>query len=89
MAARNVNFYLVKIVRISGWFLFAVVLVYITSGYAMCGEFGFGRLLDAEQALELHKRLDVPFVTLFLVHSLPSIYLTLRRSRWIRRKARA
>jgi cytochrome b subunit of formate dehydrogenase len=89
MARRSVNFYLVKVVRVSGWFLFLLMVVYIVSGYAMCGEFGLQRLVGAQQALALHKALDVPLVALFLTHSLPSIYLALRRWTWRRRKRAA
>ena len=89
MTARSVNYYLVKIIRLTGWLLFFLVLVYIVSGYAMCGEFGFDRLIEPQQALTFHKALDVPLVVLFLMHSVPSIHLALRRWGWTRRKKRA
>ena len=66
MARRNVNFYLLKLVRISGWVLFLLMLVYIATGYALCGEFGFARLIDPQTALRVHKELDVPLVVVFL-----------------------
>jgi succinate dehydrogenase/fumarate reductase cytochrome b subunit len=86
MAAKRLSFYLVKIVRLSGWILFLLVLLYIITGYAMCGEFGFGYLIDSERALTLHKLFDVPLVFVVLIHSLTGIYLALRRWRWIGRK---
>jgi len=82
MNARSTHLLLIKIVRLSGWFLLVVTLLYIMSGYALCGRFGFGRLIGPSSALRLHKTLNVPFVALFLLHSLPSIYLAVKR--WTR-----
>ena len=86
MAARRASFYLLKAVRISGWLLFFLVPAYIISGYALCGKFGLGGLIGGEQALALHKALDVPLIVLFLAHSLPAMVLAFRRWGWIGRK---
>ena len=83
MAGRSVTFYLVKLVRASGWLLFLLMLAYIVSGYALCGEFGFGRLIGPQLSLAIHKTLHVPLVGLLLAHSLPSVYLAFRRWGWI------
>ena len=40
MSARSWNYYLVKTARVSGWLLFLLVLLYIVTGFALCGEFG-------------------------------------------------
>ena len=88
MAARTVNYYLIKVVRISAWFLFVLMVVYIMTGYALCGKFGVDRWLDAQQALDLHKFLDEVLVALFLIHSIPAMYLAIRRWTWSRRKKR-
>lgn len=89
MATRNISFYLVKMVRISGWFLLVLALTYIASGYALCGEYGFDKLLSPRLAQWLHENLDVPFVVFLLMHSLAAIYLALRRWTWARRRKRA
>ena len=89
MARRNVSFYLLKLVRISGWVLFLLMLVYIATGYALCGEFGFARLIDPQTALRVHNELDIPLVVVFLGHCLPSMYLAFRRWGWVGRKKQA
>jgi len=89
MPRRNINFYLLKLSRISGWVLFVLMVVYIATGYSLCGEFGFARIIDPQIALVLHDNLDIPLVAVFLCHSLPSMYLALRRWGWIGRRRRA
>ena len=89
MAARSVNYYLIKLVRLSGWFLFILMILYIITGYALCGEMGVERLIEPEQALKVHQLFDVPLVVLFLAHSLTSIYFAMRRWGWIRTRRRA
>jgi len=87
MAKKSLNFYLVKTVRFSGWVLFFVVMLYLTTGYAQCGKLGFGKLMSAQTAKVIHKSFDLPLVVLFLVHSLIGIYQALRRWGWIRKRA--
>lgn len=89
MATRNMSFYLVKMVRISGWFLMVLALAYMASGYALCGKYGFDKLLSPRLAQRLHENLDVPFAVFLLMHSLPAIYLALRRWTWARRRKQA
>ena len=89
MAKRNVNYYLTKLVRITGWFLFAVLPTTMISGYIMCGEFGFDRLAEAESALAVHKALDIPLLVILLLHALPATYFAFRRWGWIPRRATA
>ena len=89
MAAKGLSFYLVKIVRISGWLLLLLMVAYLATGYALCGKYAFGRLIEAQQALTFHKMLDWPLIVLLLAHCLPSIYLAVRRSGWIRKTPRA
>jgi hypothetical protein len=55
MAARSWNYYLVKTARVSGWLLFLLVLLYIVTGFALCGEFGFDRMIGEQPALSIHK----------------------------------
>ena len=89
MAARTLNRYLIKLVRASGWFLFPLMVLYTITGYALCGKFGMAGWVQPEEALRLHQIFDVPLVTLFLLHSLPSMYLAVRRWRWTRRRTQA
>jgi len=88
MARRSVGFYLVKVVRVSGWFLFLLVPVYIVTGYAVCGKLGMSERIDPADALAVHRVLDVPLIVLFLAHSAPATVLALRRWKWPRRTKR-
>lgn len=80
---RPTHYVLDKIVRVSSWPLFAVVLVFLATGYMMSGEFGCGGLMDAKQALAIHKAMHLPLIALVLVHALPATYLAFRRWGWI------
>lgn len=86
MARRTVNYYLVKIVRISGWILFLIMLLFITTGLALCGKYGFSRIMSTRAALRIHKIFDMPLILFFLTHSLFAIYLAFRRWGWIRKR---
>lgn len=89
MATATRNYYLMKAVRISGWLLFGLVLVYILTGFSLCGTLGFTRVIDLQTALQIHKLLDWPLVAVFFVHSAGTIYFALRRWGWLRKRSRA
>jgi succinate dehydrogenase/fumarate reductase cytochrome b subunit len=89
MPRRSVNYYLIKIARTSGWLLFFLVLLYILTGFALCGEYGFSQVVDAQTALDIHKWFEWPLVVIFLVHSLVTIYFAFRRWGWIKKRAKA
>lgn len=74
---------LLRAIRITAWPLLALMLVFIASGYALSGQYGFGRVLEAETALKLHRLFDIPLVVLFVVHSAGGAYFALRRWGWI------
>ena len=85
MARKRATYYFVKITRVSGWLLLAVVLICIVSGLSMCGQFGFEKLMSNATAHAVHKTFVWPLLVLFLVHAFTSVYLALRRWGWIRR----
>jgi len=85
MPKKSVNFYLIKTVRISGWVLFFIMVLFIVTGFALCGKFGFSNLIDKREAEIIHKAFDLPLIFFFLVHSLIGIYLALRRWGWIKK----
>lgn len=89
MSTRNVNYYLIKTARLSGWLLFALVLLYIVTGFALCGEYGMSRWIDVRTALAIHKVFEWPLVVIFATHSLVTIYFALRRWGWIGKRAKA
>lgn len=84
MAARSWNYYLVKTARVSGWLLFLLVLLYMVTGFALCGEFGFDQLIDEQLALSIHQIFEWPLVAAFVTHSVVTIYFAFRRWGWIK-----
>jgi cytochrome b subunit of formate dehydrogenase len=80
---RPPHYVLNKIVRVSSWPLFLVVLIFLLTGYAMSGQYGLGAVIDAKRALAIHKMLHGPLLVLLLVHSLPAMYLAFKRWGWI------
>jgi Ni,Fe-hydrogenase I cytochrome b subunit len=80
---RPPHYVLNKIIRISSWPLFLVVIIFLVTGYAMSGQYGLGAVIDAKRALEIHKMLHGPLLVLLLVHALPATYLAFKRWGWI------
>lgn len=68
---------LVKINRISAWFLLLFMIIFIISGYAWWNRI----LLSLQLARYLHTELDLLLVFFFLVHVLISTRFTLARWR--------
>jgi len=89
MPKKSVNFYLVKTVRVSGWVLFFIVILYITTGFAQCGKFGVSKVISKDTGAALHKSFDLPLIVFFPVHSLIGIYLAFRRWGWIKKRTKA
>jgi len=88
MVKRSPTYYLIKIARISGWLLFVLVLLYILTGFALCGDWGFRRLIDSNSALAIHRFFEWPLVVIFLTHSVVTIYFALRRWGWIKKRSK-
>lgn len=84
MPSKSLNYYLIKLARVSGWLLFFLVLLYILTGFALCGEYGMSQWIDVQTALAVHKLFEWPLVAIFLTHSLVTIYFALRRWGWIK-----
>ena len=72
---------MVRLVRITSWPLFALVLLYIVTGLVMCGELGFDKLISYDYALKLHQMFMWPFIVISLIHAVPATYLAFRRRR--------
>ncbi|MEI6071626.1 MAG: hypothetical protein WCS31_07525 [Verrucomicrobiae bacterium] len=73
------HYVLNKIVRVSSWPLFLIVLLFFMTGYAMSGQYGLGSMIEAKRALAIHNMLHGPLLVLLLVHSLPAAYLAFKR----------
>ena len=77
-----------RLVRWTGWLLLPVVLAFFTTGYAISGRYGFGRLTDERTALTIHKMLHAPLGILVVAHVIPSLYLAMIRWGWIKHRQR-
>jgi hypothetical protein len=86
MPKRTLNYYLIKTTRLTGWFLLPLVILYIGTGFVLCGKLGFDNLLDTRTALVIHQIFDWPLVVLFSVHATATTYIAMRRWGWIGRK---
>ncbi|MHC4176380.1 MAG: hypothetical protein ACYSWU_02670 [Planctomycetota bacterium] len=84
MARKNVHYYLIKVARISGWLLLPLMLLYIVTGLAILSQFGLNRRIEPNTARLVHQDWSWPLIAVFLVHSLVTIYLALRRWGWIK-----
>ena len=89
MAKRTVNYYLIKIVRLSGWILLPFVLLYIGTGLTVCGKFGRVSRDWIKASEILHKTFVWPLVVIFLAHSIIAVYLAMRRWGWIGKRKKA
>jgi len=87
--AKNVNYYLIKTARFTGWLLLPLMLLFLGTGFVLCGKYGFDKLMTTKGALILHRIFDMPLVVLFVLHAVTSAYLTFRRWGWIRTKRRS
>ena len=84
MAIKNVHYYLIKVARISGWLLLPLMLLYSVTGLAILSQFGLNKLIEPNAARLVHQDWSWPLIVLFLVHSLVTVYLALRRWGWIK-----
>jgi len=88
MPKKNIHYYLLKTARVSGWLLLLLMLLYILTGFALCGKLGMSRWMDLQTALYIHQLFDWPLVALFLIHVSISVYFSLRRWGWIKNKSK-
>jgi cytochrome b subunit of formate dehydrogenase len=82
----KLNVVCLKTVRITAWPLLALMILYLITGYVLCGQTTLSRWIAVETAVNVHKAFDVPLVVLFVAHSLPAIYLAFWRWGWIGKK---
>jgi len=84
MAGRNIHYYLIKTARISGWLLLPLMILYLVTGFSLCGEYELDKFIADETALEIHQIFEWPLVAIFLTHASITIYFALRRWGWIK-----
>ncbi len=75
---------MVKLVRWTGLPLLLLIPLFLLTGYAISGRYGLGVVLAENEALTLHKILHLPLIIFFLAHSIPAIYVSMMRWRWIK-----
>ena len=80
----RVDYLVIRTLRFTSWFLLALVLTYITTGYMMSGQLTLGGWADPKMALTIHRLLHVPLLVMFGLHAAGGVYLAMRRKRWIR-----
>ena len=51
MPKKTFHYYLLKLARLSGWLLLPFVVLYIGTGFALCGMLGFSKWMDLQTAL--------------------------------------
>jgi hypothetical protein len=85
MASKSVNYFVMKVNRLSAWVLLALMAIYIVTGFALCGKLGVSRLIDTQTALFIHQMFDWPLVAALAVHAATSIYFAVKRWRWIKK----
>jgi hypothetical protein len=86
MPRHNLHYYLIKAARLSGWLLLPVMVLYIGTGFVLCGKLGFERLFDSQTALAIHRVFDWPLVAVFAVHVSITTYCAMRRWGWIKKR---
>jgi cytochrome b subunit of formate dehydrogenase len=88
MGAKSTGYYLVKVGRLSGWLLLAMIVVYLITGYAMCDRYEMKRLISVEAAQVIHREFDIVLLYGFVIHVSVAVYFALRRRGWLKRRAR-
>jgi len=88
MPRKSATYWLLKIARLTGWLLFFLVLLYIVTGFALCGKYGVSRWISSQTANRIHQLFEWPLIVIFATHSVVTIYFALRRWGWIGSRAR-
>jgi hypothetical protein len=86
MQRRTRHYYLLKLARLSGWLLLPLLIIYIGTGFAMCGTLGFSDWMDPQTAKAIHQAFVWPLVALFLLHVTLTSYFAMRRWGWIKNR---
>jgi hypothetical protein len=86
MPRKTLHYYLLKLARLSGWLLLPLMVIYIGTGFALCGMLGFNRWIGLQTALTIHRLFDWPLVALFVLHATITSYFAMRRWGWIKNR---
>jgi hypothetical protein len=75
----GLNYWLIKISRVSGYLLLILIVTYFITGYSMTGMYGMNRVIQKNFASYLHLNLHIPFIILLILHCGINIYFALKR----------
>ncbi len=80
------GYYVIKAVRVTGWLLLVLMVLYTLTGWALAETLGLHRVIGERLAEDLHYRwkLDWPLAAIVLAHAGGATYLAMRRWGWIR-----
>lgn len=70
---------LIRINRISCWFLLVVVIIFLITGWAMTNRYGLNKLMNPRLALSYHNTMHYPLAIFFIIHVGISIYFASKR----------
>jgi hypothetical protein len=84
---KSTHYYLLKVARLSGWLLLPLVILYMVTGFVLCGQFGLTRWMAPETALDIHQIFEWPLVGLFVLHTAITSYFAMRRWGWIKNRS--
>jgi lipid-binding SYLF domain-containing protein len=83
---RTRNYIFIKVLRVAGWLLVVLVIAYLVTGFAMSGEYGFGRLMHADTAKWWHRILHTPLLVVVVAHAATASYFAWLR--WFKKHKR-
>jgi len=75
----NFNFILYRCMRISGWVLLLMIIVYFISGYALVEKYGFEKLMAHKNAWYWHSIMTIPFLIALFLHIFPVFYFAIKK----------
>ncbi|MFC1586987.1 hypothetical protein ACFL54_01645 [Planctomycetota bacterium] len=84
MLSKPLKYYLVKINRITGWVLFALIIIFIFTGFASTGRYGFSKWMLPDKAVGIHQLLIWPVISIFVIHSMLNMYFSFKRWGWLK-----
>jgi hypothetical protein len=83
---RSRNYIFIKVLRVGGWCLLALLIGFLTSGYAMTGHLRLSRLMSAQEAKDLHVFFHIPLLVVAVAHIVPAAYFAWLR--WFKKRHR-
>jgi hypothetical protein len=77
----NLNFWLLKMSRVSAYFLLVFSILYLVSGFSMAGLYGANKIFNKNISKFIHLNLHIPFIIFLILHCSIDIYFALKRLR--------